>query len=188
MTDSPHPSHDASPVDWLVIGAGPAGCVLSHRLSADPSQRVVLVEAGEDFKPGQEPWQIKDTFGPSAATDPRFMWPGVQVLWAPHPLREPRRYEQARVIGGGSSVNGLWQSAAWPRTTRRGRERVRPAGAGRTSCRAFAASSVTPTSWATRMARTVEYRSDDIGPRSGRRFAERSVTPPPRRVFRTSPT
>jgi len=108
MTDPQHRSVSESGIDWLIIGAGPAGCVLAHRLSADPSQRVVLVEAGEDFEPGHEPWQIKDTFGPSAATDQRFMWSGVQVLWAPHARRQPRRYEQARVIGGGSSVNGLW--------------------------------------------------------------------------------
>ena len=90
--------------DVLIIGGGSAGCVLAARLSQEPGRRVVLVEAGRDTPPGDVPADVADTFY-SAAYRPENMWPGLFVRWTAGGGR--RRYEQARIMGGGSSVNAM---------------------------------------------------------------------------------
>ncbi|MEC9022906.1 MAG: FAD-dependent oxidoreductase, partial [Pseudomonadota bacterium] len=52
--------------DYVIIGGGAAGCVVAARLSEKASNKVLLVEAGEDFQPGTEPQEIRDTFAGSA--------------------------------------------------------------------------------------------------------------------------
>jgi 5-(hydroxymethyl)furfural/furfural oxidase len=99
--------------DTIIVGGGSAGSVLAHRLSAKSANKVLLLEAGQDTPPGHEPATIRDSYSGTAYFDPRFHWTELKVTTQvvshnnPEADRPPlRKYEQARVLGGGSSING----------------------------------------------------------------------------------
>jgi 5-(hydroxymethyl)furfural/furfural oxidase len=99
--------------DVVVVGGGSAGAVLASRLSADPGRRVCLIEAGRDTPPGYVPEEILDSYPGAAYFSRKFHWNDLRVAydsWREGELRPLmiRRYEQARIMGGGSSINGMF--------------------------------------------------------------------------------
>jgi 5-(hydroxymethyl)furfural/furfural oxidase len=99
--------------EFIIVGGGSAGSVLANRLSARSANKVLVCEAGQDTPHGKVPPEILDSYPGKAYLDTRFHWTELKVTTQvishnnPEANRPPlRKYEQARVLGGGSSING----------------------------------------------------------------------------------
>ena len=86
--------------DFVIVGGGSAGCVLAARLSEDGSTKVLLLEAGgKDSHPF-----IQMPVGFAKMTAGPYTW-GLKTVPQKHAFDREISYSQARVIGGGSSIN-----------------------------------------------------------------------------------
>ena len=89
--------------DYIVVGAGSAGCVLAARLSEDPATRVLLLEAGP---PDRSIWiHLPIGYG-KTMWDSRYNW---CFYTDPEPTMNGRRiyWPRGKTLGGSSAINGL---------------------------------------------------------------------------------
>lgn len=101
-------SASATSFDYVIVGAGSAGCVLANRLSADPSVRVALIEAG----PRDRKLEVKIPAAFSKLFHTKYDW-DLSTTSQPELKARELYWPRGKMLGGSSSLNAqMWVRGA----------------------------------------------------------------------------
>ncbi len=89
--------------DYIIVGAGSAGCVLANRLSEDPANKVLVLEAGQK---DTSPFIHMPTGMGVVMTGKKYNW-GFNTQAEEHLLGRSLYWPRGKGLGGSSSINGM---------------------------------------------------------------------------------